>query len=207
MKLFILFVLMLTFSTVGFAQKQIESDYSVERNEEFRFSVFYPKDWTQLQPSHAQTRFKVTKEDGLYLTDFSVVVTYAEAAKSMSAKSFADGIIARPEIMEAMVKKGNPTAKIMSSGKTYISNRDAFYIKSDATYRVLDNSYEMTVYQIMTIDEGNSYTLTFRSPTDEFDDNFPIFKSMASSFVIRPTELKVTPKSKTTNKTRTKNRN
>lgn len=202
MKLFLSIVLMLFLSAIGFAQQKIESDYAVYRDDKFPFSLFYPKDWTQLEPTHAQTRFKVTKEDGLYLTDFSIVVTYAESAKDMTSAALVDGLIARPEMIKALVKQGNPTAKLISSGKTYLSNREAFFIKSEATYRMLDEQYEMTVYQIMTMNDGNSYTLTFRALTTEFDENFPIFKFIASSFVIRPTKI-IVPKENIQKKTTT----
>ncbi len=202
MKLFISIVLMLILSATGFAQQKIESDYAVYRDDKFLFSLFYPKDWTQLESSFAETRFKVTKEDGLYLTDFNINVIYVEASKNMPSKSFVEGLIARPNIIEARVKQGNPTAKIISSGKTYISNREALFIKSQATYRVLDEEYEMTLYQIITTYEGNIYTLTFRALTEEFDENFPIFKFIASSFVIRPTEITV-PKENIQKKSKT----
>ncbi len=202
MKVLVSIVLMLISSVIGFAQQKIDSDYAVYRDEKFPFSLFYPKDWTQLEPSHSQTRFKVTKEDGLYLTDFNINVVYVEANKSMSSASFVSGLGSRPELINTLIKQGNPTAKLISSGKTYLSNREAFFIKSQATYRVLDDKYEMTVYQVMTVHEGNSYTLTFRAQTKEFDENFPIFKFIASSFVIRPTKITV-PKENIQKRTKT----
>lgn len=201
MKLFISAVLIFILSLIGLAQQKIDSDYAVYRDDKFPFSLFYPKDWTQLEPTHAQTRFKVTKEDGMYLTDFNINVIYVEASKNLPPKSYVEGFIARPALIEAMVKQANPTAKVISSGKTYLSNREAFFSKSEATYRTFDDEYEMTVYQMMTIYEGNIYTLTFRALTKEFEENFPIFKFIASSFVIRPTKITV-PKENIQNKTK-----
>lgn len=191
MKLIISVVLMLTLTSVVFAQQKMDSDYSVYRDDKFPFSLFYPKDWTQLEPTHAQTRFKVAKEDGIYFTDFNINARYVETTKSVTPKSYVEGFIANPALIDAMVKTGNPTARVTSQGKTYVSNREAYFVKSQGMYRILDEEFEITAYQILAIYEGNLYTLTFRSLTKEFDENFPIFKVIASSFVIRPTKITI----------------
>jgi len=193
MKIIIAVLLSIVALGNAFAQPA-PSDYSVYRDEKYPFTLFYPKDWTQLQPTHAATRFKITKEDGLYFTDFNINAVYVESTKNMTPEKYVQGFIDEPQLIDAMVKQGNPTAKIVARGRTYVNNRDAYFSKSDAIYRTLDDSVRLTVYQIMTIFEGNIYTLTFRSPTDEFDENFPIFKFIASSFVIRPTKITI-PKS------------
>lgn len=194
MKLFISMVLMLLLTGILFAQQKIESDYAVYRDDKFPFSLFYPKDWTQLQPTHALTRFKIAKEDGIYMTDFNINANYVESTKNLTPESYVKGLIDNPQLIDAMVKQANPTAKVVARGRTYISNREAYFSKSEGTYRVFDETYQITVYQIMTMLEGNVYTLTFRSLTAEFEENFPIFKGIASSFVIRPTTITV-PKS------------
>lgn len=175
------------------AQQPAPSDYAVYRDSKFPFSLFYPKDWTQLQPTHALTRFKVAKEDGIYMTDFNINANYVESTKNLTPESYVKGFIDNPQLIDAMVKQANPTAKVVARGRTYINNREAYFSKSEGTYRVLDESHQITVYQIMTILEGNVYTLTFRSLTDEFEENFPVFKFIAASFVIRPTTITVPP--------------
>lgn len=187
-----------------FAQQPVPSDYAVYRDEKYPFILFYPKDWTQLQPTHAATRFKIAKEDGLYFTDFNINAIYVESTKNMTPEGYVKGFINNPQLIDAMVKQANPTAKVVARGRTYVNNREAYFSKSEGTYRTFDDTQRITVYQIMTIFEGNIYTLTFRSPTDEFDDNFPIFKFIASSFVARPTKITVpkTPQKVTKTKTR-----
>lgn len=175
------------------AQQPAESDYAVYRDSKFPFTLFYAKDWTQLQPSHALTRFKIAKEDGVYMTDFTINANFADSVKNVTPESYVKGFIDDPQLIDAMVKQANSTAKVVSRGRTYLSNREAFFVKSVGTYRILDEAYNISVYQIMTIYEGNIYTLTFRSLTDEFEENLPIFRFIASSFVIRPTKI-VVPK-------------
>lgn len=191
MKVLVAILLGLLLCGISLAQQPAESDYTVYRDGKYPFSLFYPKDWTQLQATHALTRFKAAKEDGIYMTDFNINVNYVEATKNVTPESYVKGFIDNPQLIDAMVKQANPTAKVVSRGRTYVSNREAYFSKSEGTYRVLDEAYKITVYQIMTISEGNIYTLTFRSLTDEFEENFPIFKFIAASFVIRPTKISV----------------
>ncbi len=186
-------VVLLTLLMVGgsFAQQPTPSDYSVYRDEKYPFSLFYPKDWTQLQPTHAATRFKIAKEDGIYYTDFNINALYVASLRNMTPESYVKGYIDKPQLIDAMVKQGNPTAKVVSRGRTYVNNQEAYFSKSEGTFRTFDASVRVTVYQIMTIFEGNIYTLTFRAPTGEFEENFPTFNFIASSFVIRPTTITV----------------
>lgn len=185
-----IFLLLSVFGSVT-AQQPAPSDYAVYRDDKYPFSLFYPKDWTQLQPTHAATRFKTAKEDGIYYTDFNINAVYVDSLKNMTPESYVKSYIDNPQLIDAMVKQGNPTAKVVSRGRTYVNNREAYFSKSEGTYRTFDESVRITVYQIMTIFEGNIYTLTFRAPTDEFEENFPIFKFIASSFVVRATKITV----------------
>lgn len=202
MKICISMILILTFCVLGFAQQNIDSNYNVYKDDKYPFSLFYPKDWTQLQPSHAQTRFKIAKEDGLYYTDFNINAVYVEESKDVSAGEAVKFLGDNPKIVDSLIRQGNPTSKLISSGKTYLSNREAFFIKSEATFRTFDQAKELTIYQIITRYQGITYTLTFRALKKEFDDNFLTFKLIASSFVIRPTPP---PKVKSTNKTLKRN--
>lgn len=185
-----LFLLWFMLSAVALTNAQTAgSDYKIYRDTQYPFTLLYPKDWTVLEPTHAITRLKVTKEDGLYLTDFNVNAKYHVALQDMTPEKYAKDFIDDPGLIDAMVRQGNATAQMVASGKTSLNNRDAFFVKSEATYRVADRSHKITVYQIMTIFEGNAFTLTFRAPTSEFDANWPIFKYIASSFVVRSTKL------------------
>ncbi len=180
-----IFIFALSVSTFG-QLKDGSDGTSIYQDEKFPFSVISPKDWAQTQPSHPQTRFKITSEMGIGLSDFSVVVTSPKEISNLSPSDFANGLVKRPEIVTAMIKMGLPDAKLIASGKTYLSNKEAFFIKSSGTFRNFDESFDLILYQIVLVFEGNSYSLTFRALKDEFDEYFPTFKLIASSFVVRP---------------------
>ena len=131
-----LFIFALCVSTFG-QLKDGSDGSSAYRDEKFPFSLIYPKDWAQTQPSHAQTRFKITSELGLGLSDFSVVVTSPKEISNLSSSDFANGLVKKPEIVTALLKAGLPDAKLISSGKTYLSNKEAFYIKSSGHSEIL----------------------------------------------------------------------
>ena len=186
-KIILLTLFVFALSVSAFGQLKDGSDnLSVYRDEKFPFSVFYPKDWAQTEPSHSQTRFKATSELGIGLSDFSVVVTSPKEISNLSPSDFANGLVKRPEIVTTMLKMGLPDAKLIASGKTYLSNKEAFFIKSSGTFRNLDQSFDLIIYQIVLVFEGNSYSLTFRALKEDFDEYFPVFKVIASTFVVRP---------------------
>jgi hypothetical protein len=195
-----LFIFALSVSTFG-QLKDGSDNLSVYRDEKFPFSVFYPKDWAQTEPSHPQTRFKVTSEMGIGLSDFSVVITSPKEISNLSSSDFANGLVKRPEIVTAMLKMGLPDAKLIASGKTYLSNKEAFFIKSSGTFRNFDESFDLILYQIILVYEGNSYSLTFRALKEEFDEYFPTFKVIASTFVVRPKKIELPVKKVTPSKT------
>lgn len=207
MKRIIPLLFLLVFYGISFAQVDKDSDYLVYRDDKYPFSLFYPNDWKQVEPSHPQTRFKILSGYGLglKLTDFSVIVIYSKEAESMSSSAFVKNLNINPKLVEAIVKTGAPDAKIISSGETYLNNKEAFFLKYEATYKNLDKSYDLIIYQLLMLYEGNSYTLTFRALKDEFDEDFPTFQYIASTFVIRPTKI-VIPQKKQTNTKRTKKR-
>lgn len=177
-----IFIFALSVSTFG-QLKDGSDGTSIYQDEKFPFSVISPKDWAQTQPSHP---LKITSEMGVGLSDFSVVVTSSKEISNLSPSDFANGLVKRPEIVTAMLKMGLPDAKLIASGKTYLSNKEAFFIKSSGTFRNFDESFDLILYQIVLVFEGNSYSLTFRALKDEFDEYFPTFKLIASSFVVRP---------------------
>ena len=189
-KIILLTLFVFALSVSAFGQLKDGSDnFSVYRDEKFPFSVFYPKDWAQTEPSHPQTRFKITSEMGIGLSDFSVVVTSPKEISNLSSSDFANGLVKKPEIVTALLKAGLPDAKLISSGKTYLSNKEAFYIKSSGTFRNFDESFDLILYQIVLVYEGNSYSLTCRALKEDFDEYFPIFKLIASTFVVRLTKI------------------
>jgi len=115
----------------------------------------------------------------------------------MTSAEFANGIAERPDIIKAMINTGLPGAKLLSSGKTYLSNREAFFVKYTGTLKTLDDKTDITVYQIITVFEGKSITLTCRGLESVFETLYlETCKEIASDFVLTPTKIVLPPKKK-----------
>jgi len=180
-------LLVLTYSTT--AQQLNYQEDTAYRDDKFPFSMFYPKDWIKVTPSHTQTRLKVVSTEGQGYTDFNINVIYVKALETTSPANHVKFLVSRPDLINSMIKTGNPNARVLSRGATYLNNRDSFFIKSEGTFRNLDEAVDMVLYQLISLYEGNVYTLTFRAAKEDFDKDFPTFKAMAASFTIRPTRL------------------
>lgn len=107
----------------------------------------------------------------------------------MTSAEFAKGLSTRPDIVKAMVETGLPGGKILASGQTYLSTREAFFVKYTGTLRTLDDSNDITIYQIITVFEDKSITLTCRALKPAFEAYFDTCKEIASGFVLLPTKI------------------
>lgn len=177
----------LTYPTT--AQRLNYQEDTAYRDDKFPFSMFYPKDWIKVAPSHTQTRLKVVSTAGKGYTDFNINVLFVKALEKTSSADYVKSLGSRPDLINSMVKTGNPNARVLSSGATYLNNREAYFIKSEGNFRNLDEDVDMVLYQLMSLYEGNVYTLTFRAAKEDFETEFPTFRAMAASFAIRPTKL------------------
>lgn len=192
-KLFPLFICLFTFTAFGQVTEKITE--KIYRDDKYSFAVRYPSDWKPVEASGVSTRFKIASDNGIGVADFSIVVLTPSELKNMTSAEFANGIAERPDIIKAMTNTGLPGAKLLSSGKTYLSNREAFFVKYTGTLKTLDDKTDITVYQIITVFEGKSITLTCRG----FEPVFEILyletcKEIASSFVLIPTKIILPPK-------------
>jgi hypothetical protein len=201
-KLLPLFICLFTFTNFGQVDEKITE--KIYRDDKYSFAVRYPSDWKPVESSSVNTRFRIASDGGIGLADFNIVVITPKELQGMTSAEFANDIAKRPDIIKAMVETGLPGAKLLSSGKTYLSNREAFFVKYTGTMRSLDDETDLTVYQIITVFEGKSITLTCRSLKEVFDIlYFDTCKEIASSFVLLPTKVVVPPKNKVTKKRKT----
>lgn len=189
-RMLLLLFLFLTVAQISvFSQQMNYTEDTVYRDDKYPFSIFYPRDWMKVAPSHAQTRLKVVSIDGKGYTDFNINVLYVKNLEKTSSSDHVKLLINSPKLIDAMVKTGNPNARILSSGATYLNNREAFYVKAQGVVRSLDDEVDMIFYQIFSLYEGNVYTLTFRAAKEDFDRDLPTFKAMIASFAVRPIKL------------------
>lgn len=183
-----------------FGQGTAEITQKVYRDDKYSFSLHYPSDWKPVAASGINTRIKLASDYGLGIADFSVIVLTPPELTNMTPAEFANGLVKRPGLARAAVQTGLPGATLLSSGKTYLSNREAFFMKSTGTMRTVDDETDITVYQIATVFEGKSFTLTCRVLKESFEEYFDACKQLASGFVLIPTKIVVPPKRKPTTK-------
>ena len=85
------------FSINSIGQVKSGSDgTSVYRDDMFPFSIVYPDDWSQKEPSSRNTRFKIVSLMGFGGADFSVIVTNPVEIKNLSSSDFANGLLNTP---------------------------------------------------------------------------------------------------------------
>lgn len=199
-----LLLLLICLSNISaFGQVAGEITQKIYRDDKYSFSLHYPSDWKPVEASSTNTRIKIASDNGLGVADFSVIVLTPPELKNMTPAEFADGVAKRPDLIKAVIETGLPGSKLLSSGKTYLSSREAFFIKSTGTLRTLDDETDLTIYQIITVFEGKSITLTCRSLKELFDIlYFDTCKEIASSFVLLPTKIVIPQKKKVSRKTK-----
>jgi len=198
-KLLLLLVCVLNFSAYG--QVTGEVTQKVYRDDKYSFSLHYPSDWKPVEASSANARFKIASDNGIGVADFSIIVLTPPEIKKMTPAEFAEGMAKNPELVKTIIQTGLPGSKLLASGKTYLSNREAFFIKYSGTLRSIDDETDLTIYQIITVCEGKSITLTCRGIGDLFDTlYFDTCKEIASGFVLLPTKIDLPPKTIVTNK-------
>jgi hypothetical protein len=192
-KLLLLYICLLSFPTLG--QVDAERSQKVYRDDKYSFALHYPSDWKPVEASGVNVRFKIASDNGLGVADFSVIVLTPPELKNMTPAEFADGIAKNPELIKAMIQTGLPGSKLLSSGKTYLSSREAFFVKYTGIMRTIDDETDLTIYQIITVFEGKSITLTCRSLNEVFDIlYFDTCKEIASGFVLMPTRIVIPPR-------------
>ncbi len=195
----ILFILVFALSTTA----QIKN--KIYRDEKYPFSVRYPSDWVPVEALVASSRFKISSNEGAGLATFTVTVRTPPELKNVTAAEFANEAIKRPDLINGVVQTALPGAKIISSGKTYLSNQEAIFIKYKGTYRTLDEKNDYTIYQIITVFEGISFTLSCGGVSATFDLLYmDTCKEIASNFAFIPTKIVLPSKSKTVRKQRNK---
>jgi len=87
-----------------------------------------------------------------------------------------------------------PGAVIKNSGITYIAGREALFVKLDSTFRMLDDSVELTDYIVSLQYEDNLYILTCMGLKGSFDLAFGECKKLYGSFAPFPKTIELKKK-------------
>ena len=166
------------------AEQISQADFVQYRDERYRFSIHYPRSWSKVEATHAQTRFKAVSDGGSGGDDLSVVVTTVPGSEKETPEEFLKSIDAKAYL--SYLRESVPSAKLMQHGPTSLSNQAAYYFITDLTHRVLGVEVPMRQLQFLTVRKGNVYTITFRTDPEHFPGRHTLFKLVAAGFVFWP---------------------
>lgn len=169
---------------VSRAQQISQSDFAQYQDQEYRFSIRYPRSWARTEATHAQTRFKVVSDGGAGADDLSVVVTTVPGSKNITPEEFLKSMNA--EAYLAYVQQNVPGAKLIEHGPTTLSNQAAYYFVTDLTHRVLGLEAPMRQIQVQTVRNRNVYTITFRTDPGHLPESLKEFVLITAGFVLWP---------------------
>ena len=161
------------------------NDFLTYRNNEFNFSFWYPKSWRSVPTTNAETKIKVASNMGNGVDDCNVVAIKRDIFKNMSSKEY---LSIAQNGFPGVLRKQFPDIQFIESGVTTLSNKDAYYIVSEATYKIYKFNAPMRSLTVVSLDSnskyGIQYVITCRTTPKRFEVMRPIFKSIISDFVI-----------------------
>lgn len=166
----------------------LTNDFAVYREDINKFIFQYPKTWSSVSTTHKGTKIKVVNENGLGDCDCGVNVQYIPDAKNMKTKD-AIAQISDPQVIQKSLRSAIPDATIIESGKTYLSNQEAFYTITKYTFRSFGIEVPMKMIQIQTVKDRYVYTVACRTSLDRFDEMFPVFQMIIAGFLIKDTKI------------------
>lgn len=178
-------IAMALFMTSFSAEASTKKKLTTYRNIDYKFVFQYPNGWTQSPSTHAGTKIKIEHNSGQDGEDCMVNVQTAKTAQDrLPPKQFVGSI--SPTTYEQAMKKSLPDAKVIASGKSSISNQDAFYATLKFTYRIMGLEIPMKMIQVITTRNNNVYIVGCRAPVDIFDNNVYTYKLIMSGFTFMP---------------------
>lgn len=186
MKLIILITIaMVSFIASFSAEASTPKKMTTYRNNEYKFVFQYPNGWGQSPATHAGTKIKIEHNNGQDGEDCMVNVQNAKTAQDrLPPKQFVNTI--SQHSYEQAMRKSLPDAKVITSGKSSISNQDAFYATLKFTYRSMGLEIPMKMMQVITTKNNNVYIIGCRAPSDTFDKNISTYKLVLSGFTFMP---------------------
>ncbi len=163
-----------------------QSDFLQYRDSDYPFSVWYPPTWKPVEASHDETRFKATSDGGWGDSDFSVWVNSVPELRETTPEAFAEMIEADPQRAMRGVRASLPGATLVESGTTELCNLRAPFLVYDGVHKALGLDVSMRHLQVSLLREGYLFMLTFRSPSERYEELFPLFQVIAAGFVVGP---------------------
>jgi hypothetical protein len=118
-----------------------QKDFTVYRDNSYAFSIHYPKSWAVVEATHTQTCFKAVSENGSGMEDISINVIQNPKRKGAPPSEHIGLISSNPQMLVDFMKKQIPSVRMVSHGKTKLSNQDAYYIIVDFTNEALSSEH------------------------------------------------------------------
>jgi len=166
------------------AEQISQADFVQYRDERYRFSIHYPRSWSKVEATHAQTRLKAVSDGGSGGADLSVVVTTVPRAENETPEEFLRSMDAKAYL--SYLRESVPGAKLIEHGSTSLSNQAAYYFITDLAHRILGVEVPIRQLQFLTVRKGNVYTITFRTDPEHFPERSTLFKLITAGFVLWP---------------------
>jgi len=181
----ILFILLSALPIHGVSAAPLNSkNVAVYRDEQARFVLSYPISWARVPSTHQRTRIKIVSEEGAGGEDCAVNVQELEGASNLSP---AEAIRSLPNARsyEHTLRTALPDAKVVRSGKTYLSNQEAVFFVTTFTVRSVSLEVPMKSIVVQTARNGKLYTASCRSSPERFEELMPIFQVIFSGLLIK----------------------
>jgi S1-C subfamily serine protease len=164
-------------------ENNLTNDFAVYQDDMNKFIFQYPKTWLPVSTTHKGTKIKVVNKNGFGDCDCGVNVQYDESVKKTPLAEFIASI--SKEDMEVVLRSTISDATVIESGKTYLSNQEAFYTISRFTFRSFGIEVPMKMLLIQTLKNGYIYTVACRTSQERFDEMFPSFQAIIAGFLIK----------------------
>lgn len=161
----------------------LTNDFAVYRDDMNKFIFQYPKTWSPVSTTHKGTKIKVVNENGFGDCDCGVNVKYDESFKNIPPTEFVASM--SKEDVEAVLRLTISDATVIESGKTYLSNQEAFYTITKFTFRSFGIEVPTKMLQIQTLKNGYIYTVACRTSQERYDEMFPFFQAIIAGFLIK----------------------
>lgn len=157
----------------------ISTDGTLYSDSEYKFSIKYPLEWIKGDTIQPENRLVLQHPDS---ATFVLKAVKLERAKDLTSSDYVNTFINNPDALAKFITERFPNQKLVTMGKTKISEQDVLQLITQKTIKVQDSSYETKMYYLAMLHNEVYYEFLFGCMKEDFDRNLPIFKSIASSF-------------------------
>lgn len=137
--------------------------------------------------THAQTRLKAVSKNGEGTDDFNIAVSYNPQATTLTPAEYVSRVSNSATYLK-LIRATVPNVQLIEHGRTKLSNQDAYYYTTDITHRSLGVTLPTRQLQVFMAKGGYQYTITCRSPPEDFDKMMPTFQAIIAGFILKPAQ-------------------